>query len=610
MMALFSACEHAALQEPVSPEGNVSGDAAKTQIFTATLGAETKVYLDYDSDQNVYKTVWDEDDYIYVINPDTEEYERCYIVEGVGTTTAKFAGTIEADQYIAFYGTFHDFYDGEIRTYLSPYQYQNSYWDNETYTEEYRISQNRFPMVAKSENTTFNFQNLCSVLKVNLTGNGEEVQNIYVKSNDSKIAVSGDTSVDCSGSEPVLVLPEVNDESDNLVYASVYTSIWEEAKGFYIVLPAQTYKGGLTFIVETKETTMEVSVTEDIEMKRSRIRNVNLNYQPNGWNEPDHEWVVNIFDAEGVESKIPMTFEKGYMVAKGVTLSTDNTFYFKNVDWDESWSMSDYDYNYYWWVPMNTAVYMYYYYYECPSRVLVGGTYDLYFDTYNRYAFVMESGVSLEDIPTKEYVLARDYENLYNNVSDGSLTKVQGLIRAKAGHGVIVALDNYASNTIFVYDQDDCLTALEVGDYVNIYSEKSTYRDLAELIYKANTHWYSILGQAPDLGYPSATDITQSFDEYNSSSYTYISFAGTLRLDGSNYYVDVKDSGVIGHVAQPLKNLDEYVGNGVLVTGYFMGRTNQNDQTYIHMVMTDISAVNTGGSTNDVLPGGDITVTR
>ena len=130
VMTLLSACEAIGPQESEQPGYGISGGTAATQLFTATIGADTKTYLQYND--GVYKTVWSEGDYIYVINSETAEYELCQIVEGVGTTTATFAGTMEADSYMAYFGSEWDIEEGQdkLEIYFNSYQEAFHIWDS------------------------------------------------------------------------------------------------------------------------------------------------------------------------------------------------------------------------------------------------------------------------------------------------------------------------------------------------------------------------------------------------------------------------------------------------------------------------------------------------
>lgn len=186
-MALLTSCNSLELpQEPVA--SGASGGVSEQTYFTATLAPDTKVHLQYQD--GVYKTYWDEGDRIYVCNDDTGEVETCVLVEGAGTSTGKFAGTIQARNYTAFYS------------------YDSQPWKNDDDSYEITLQNNRYGfcdyMMARSTTKTFSFKNLCSYLKLNVSGNGENLYNIEIRSNDDSAPLCGVAKILESNGEPGL----------------------------------------------------------------------------------------------------------------------------------------------------------------------------------------------------------------------------------------------------------------------------------------------------------------------------------------------------------------------------------------------------------------------
>lgn len=599
-MTVLSACETIKLQDNVSPEDGVSGvDTEKTQIFTATLGADTKVYLDYDSEQNVYKTVWHEGDFISVIDLEDNEWEQCYLVEGAGTTTGLFAGTIEADKYVAFYGNAVSIDDG-LSIVLPESQYCLTDWDDKTQSEQTRFDRNVFPMVAESTTTEFAFQNLASVLKVNITGNGERLTGLRIRTNDENTYVAGRAQVVLNTDIPSI---EFESEGITTLYYNVWQQLGPAPKELYIVLPAQTYEGGLTFEFETQNSKMVVNVTEDIELRRSRIRNMNIDYNPTSWNVPEEEWSVWFNSGE----EVPMTFENGYMVARDLYLN--DYFLFRNVSEDLYFTMEDSYSNYFKSYPLNTALQLVSYgsyYLSTPASISA----DVYLDVYDHKLFIMEPGMTPDDIPTKEEVLGWDYWRL-SDKNNGSLVKVQGRVAARTTNGFILALDNYTNNAVFVWDPEGGLADVEINQYIDLYAEKITYRYLPELKYSSHNHWYCIQGSYSSSLNLSARIITEDFDNYNSDKYEYVGFVGTLEQNGSYYNVNVDGATIIGDIENPVQDLSAYNNQKVYVEGYYLGmNSDAQGNKYLNIALTKISTLDNEGSTNDVLPGDDITVTH
>lgn len=97
-VAMLSACESLAPQAVVEQEAF----SEEKVTFTASLGADTKTYLEYRD--GVYKNLWAPEDEICILDPVGGYYEWSTISSGAGTTTASFNGNLVADSYFAIYG--------------------------------------------------------------------------------------------------------------------------------------------------------------------------------------------------------------------------------------------------------------------------------------------------------------------------------------------------------------------------------------------------------------------------------------------------------------------------------------------------------------------------
>lgn len=720
-MTMLSACENLEIQES-EIQGTVVSDVPEDSeakvIFTATIGPDTKTYLDWDG--KVYKTLWEQEDRIYVFDPKTGEREECVLVDGAGTNTARFAGNIEADSYVAIYGNdpYYDSRRGKYEFWFSYYQSCGwwSIWNEDTQSYDYdvRWQRNVFPMVAQSDDKTFSFENLCSVLKLTLTGTpGTRVQYIYIKSNDETIPMYGDAYIDMEGDAPVMKIQN-SGEDYNRLECSMYMDLQDKPIEFLAVLPAQTYKGGFTITVETPYGSQDFVVKEDVEMRRSRIRNIDLNVtveDNNTWGivgsspelgewqydiplvkEGDY-WVLNgIYLEQGWEFKarangswernlggdcygtdswfsvsqdgpniivpmsgvyditldvlhqnmmlsaerswgicgtmtewggyydIEMEYDGNYYIARNVYIDSGHEFVFRaNQSWDHIMGFNhDFMDQYYMdaGTPTNTC---------CPLgssqygesyhnlRVIYSGYYDIYLDASNRTAFVMNSDITPDSIPTKDNVLGGYYSNICYNVPDNTLVKVQGLVLAKTNLGFIVALDAYTENAIYVYDKDNLLEHVENGNYLDVYACKTTYRGLPELEYSAsNGSWHYIIDPTVEEYYESSTDITGYFSSYSSMAYDYVRFTGTLEKNGTYYNIRVPGSEVLGSIASPVQDIEGFVGKLVCVEGYYLGHSLSNGVSYLNVALKRIEDMSDipHGSTEDFFPGGDIVVTR
>ena len=354
---------------------------------------------------------------------------------------------------------------------------------------------------------------------------------------------------------------------------------------------------------------MEVNITQDVEMRRSRIRNLNIGYTLTGWTEPEEEWEIWL-STQNTAYEIPMTFENGFMVARDVELGPESYFRFLNKTWSAFYSWFDSYYDYFINLPTNTAVPVYDYD-TASMSIWSQGLYDVYLATDGLRCFVMEAGKTPYDIPTQSVVLGWMYWYLlYGGLPEDEVRKVQGHVVAKTQYGIVLALDSKPENAIFVFDQNDILVDIEIGDYMDLYAVTSVYRGLAELVYSVDTRcWHSVCGSYVGDFIETAYDITEQFDSYSSDEYQYISFSGSLETRGVYYDISVEGADTKGSISAPLQNLNDYIGSYVTVEGYYLGHeVDSNGNSYLNIALTNISKTWTESSTNDVLPGADITV--
>ena len=606
VMTLLSACEAIGPQESEQPGYGISGGTAATQLFTATIGADTKTYLQYND--GVYKTVWSEGDYIYVINSETAEYERCSIVEGVGTTTATFAGTMEADSYMAYFGSEWYIEEGQDKLEIYLKSYQDAYYILDSNSGKYlnMFGPRDFPMIARSDSKTFEFQNLCSVLKVSITGNGESVNDIYFTPNDESIGTHGYASVTYDGTEPVLTL-ENGGENRELWFDTWGEYLSSEPQDYYIVLPAQTYTGGFTLEICTDAGSKTVTVTEDIQMRRSRIRTLRVDYSE-GIQEEDASWgICGSFTDWADGADIPMeNIGDGWYVAQSVWMAGSFKLR-KNGLWDGSEVglgsdvTSDFSY-----VPTNTFV-------PVSSRdnggtadiyLFVPGYYDVWYNSQTDALFLMSAGISPFDLPTMEPVAYPKYGYIYDYATVGSMVKITGLVMAKSNYGFIVAMENREYNNMYVYDSSG-LCDVELGDIVDVYAPVQIYNGLPELVVAEGSYFfanlysygYEVGGETPE--------VIDDLDSYSSTGYTYIRYTGWL--DGT-YVTAEDDSRSMKITNQSIFDLTEYDGQMVCVEGYYAGYSTRHN-----MILKKINIVSedtvVGGSTEDIVQGESFPVT-
>lgn len=597
-MAMFSACENLQLQEPESPEEILVDDATEDQqFFVATIGADTKAYLEFDASRNVYKTVWDDDDEIFIIDPDTGESERCVIVEGAGTSTAKFAGKISADRYIAVYGQ-DVYYNGgkSVGLYLSSHQSLSSY-------PQGHMNNGCFPMIAESSTKSLSFKNICSVLKITVTGeeDGNYLNSMTISSNDSNIYMAGGLKVDISGSEPRMTFDYGSEELN--------CSVWEYLSSapleFFVVLPAQTYTGGFTIQFDTDYGTKTISVDGDVEMKRSRIRNLNVDLTSDPVYDVQQDWFVCLSEDDGDSwDNYQMYLEDGMYVWRGLYIDyssyfrlyeyNSDTYYGCSSDFRNSWSKTN--------ACVELASGEDWWWFGVPHT----GYYDIYVDPDRNCTYIMSSGVSPYDLPTQDLVIYDSYDMMFANAGEGALVKVYGIVMAKNANGFILSIDTYYDNYVYVYDPYG-YCPVDLGYALDLYALAKTYRGQKELELQSGTYWYYMYDTDYyyyDLENPTAIDPAS----YTSTSFDYVGITGyytTNTSNGKTYYNITDESGNrIASITAPIEDLSSYVGLKVNLVGYYQG--SNADGTAV-IVMRQIATV-PSGSTEEILPGGSITV--
>ena len=217
-----------------------------------TLGPET---------YGISKVLWSEGDKIGIRVDNDDSFNSFILVEGAGTGRAVFSGYGSGSKYVAVYpfSSITEIGDDDASIVLPSVQ---------AYTEG-SFSSGSYPMVAVSGSSDLEFRNLCSVLKVSMTGH-HAVTGLMFRSNDSSVKVSGPATITFSDpANPVLTMSK---EGCDSLTVNVGEILLDNSipKDFYLVLPAQTYKGGFTLRVYTTTGYMDKKLTSDFTMKRAQ----------------------------------------------------------------------------------------------------------------------------------------------------------------------------------------------------------------------------------------------------------------------------------------------------------------------------------------------------
>lgn len=629
---MFSACETL-----VSHEGETSSDVnSEKVVLTATVGNDTKTYLEQVSNTK-FKTRWAEDDDFIVIDRDVdfssfsssydfENYVGYFELEsGAGESQAQFVleEGVLPDRYYAFYGEVEPI-DGtsDFSVWLSRWQNRElrQLKDGQTIqTFEDWV----YPMFATGNGTDLHFQNMCSVLKISVTGKGEELQYVKVETKDDGVYLAGNPRIALSSSRPTLefLTGEIGDfefYSYNHIYYE--TSLYDNQTGqdipsilsdepieCYVVIPAQRYPSGLKITVITNEGMMEVATSANLTFAASELREIpTFEYEPDV--SYDNCWTF--VSDESPEPAMLTEEENGYLVLKNHFIDEYAYIYLYDENNNEyGWTT---DYGSYRQLT-NTAgqLQMDGHYIEIRQE----GYYDIYLNPYTLQLFIMSAGVSISELPTTDNVAGRTYGDLYEGMNSEDLVKVYGRVAAISQRGFVMQLDLW-DQTIFVYtydsqnlsdDMKSMLSNLEVGNTVELYAINTTYyTGLPQL---SDVRWCRVYDEDYNESL-SPSDITDYDDVFYSDYTTAIRYVGVLNISGTYYNVTIDGNSYFkGSIYWPLEDLTQYNGKKVVVEGYYIG-TSGSTTKYVNTVVTRIAVPDINGSTEDVIPDDDLVGTE
>lgn len=594
-LVMLSACETVEPQEILSdstasesvsrPSGTSGAVNGGTDLITATIGADTKTYLEYDWVSQVYKTRWSENDKIYLIEDrtDTFVYQPCALVDGAGTSSGTFSANLEADTYVAVY-CYNAFWNaGNIFVQLPETQFHYSYVAQNMENKDFMNA--AYPMVARSSSNSFQFENLCSVLKVCMKGNGERLEKIRVRSNGGDDMLSGEGLLDFSGAEPTMIME--TEGGYNYVDYNVYMTLGPEPLDCYIVLPSQVYDLGFTLEFYTSDGIMDVTTGTGVELERSRLHEIpEIEYV----NEYPYSWaLVGEYDwnEDGLadwDSDIAMTKEGQWWVLRDQYLDAKHGFKLRR---DRNWGVNfgGHETSV---ANVNEATVLAYDGYDL--WVPESGYYDIYLDAVNEFLYVMEKALTPDDIGTIGAVECKSYSDIASQ-PDHTTVNVTGYVMMTYGYGFIMSVGT-DNEYILVYTRTEDVNGKRpvVGTYVEIYASKTTYRGLPEL---ENVARFEVLNGNPVELDLTPVDLSSSdFENFHSDGYDYVRFRGHLSQSGSYYNVNVEGATRIGSISRPLMDMDDYIDKDVVVEGFFCGlNVDKNGNEYLNVIATRLDTV-------------------
>ena len=588
--AMLSACQ--TLENPTEFDAPVQDNAT---IFTADLGPQTKTYLDFDAESGVYKTKWADGDGIIILasqSDGTFKGASGYLVDGIGTTSGKFASNISGEHYLAFYGyrsNASNLGKGEILPFFLEEQDSRQSADSTgVMTVEKSFSDYAFPMYAESDSTVFQFKNLGGILKMSLTGT-DYISSIYITSN-SGVKMSGGSRI-IMNDNGGFTTEMVDSLSHDFVRYVLNAKLSEtKATDCYIVLPPQTYTGGITIKINSASGQMIKTISSDFTLERSQLRAIpTFEYK----NEVTYSWgLVGSMTATPWDEDIPMEFADDVYKLNDISLTEGDEFKFRaNGSWEVNLGGWDYPTQ----IGTNDTL---------PViqdggnfQVTTTGIYDIELDPVNGLAsFICKDS----------FVECADYDSVAS-LSNNTKVSVTGIVLATYKRGFILNIGNYWGNTILVYQgTDQSMYKPVIGNQVTVLCEKIMYNGLPELtnissikVIDADEYNY-MYGQYFDL--TSSAD----FDSFYWDRYDYVKFIGTLEYTGTYWNVNVDGATAhVGSIMFPDQDLTAFVGKKVLVGGWFCGFSGSNGK-FLNIVLREISEPSTDGSTEDVTPGDDL----
>ena len=217
-------------------------------------------------ENGMYYPLWAAADEIAVYADADKEPSKFIISSGEGSTVATFSGGRSGRSFVAVY----------------PYDIAGSISDGTLLltlpsTQQYvkdSFGQGSFPMLAAgTASDGLSFMNLCSVLKISLTGNAS-VRGLTVTANDEDTFLSGSACVVIDrAAGTVLTMSEGGSRSVTLECKGVELT-YDSPADFHVVIPAQEYEGGFTIEIDAYTETVTKVIDSDLVLERSQIRHV------------------------------------------------------------------------------------------------------------------------------------------------------------------------------------------------------------------------------------------------------------------------------------------------------------------------------------------------
>lgn len=223
-------------------------------INALIMRPDTRTALDGPDANGVYKTVWASGDEIMVFSGTVANSFK--LKSGESTNAGVFEGSADSDDLVAVYplSIGQSNTGSTIIVDLPEVQkYENG-----------NIPADAYPMLGTYSDETLSFNNLCSVLKVSMSGNAT-IKSIAFSPNNASVKASGKATIDISSK----TLNMADDANPSVRLSCPDIVLTSTPIDFHLVVPAQNYPEGFTLTITTDKEEIVKTLKSDITLSRS-----------------------------------------------------------------------------------------------------------------------------------------------------------------------------------------------------------------------------------------------------------------------------------------------------------------------------------------------------